>query len=191
MAREPGRPPAATEAAASFPSGLGPLLGRLLLLCLGSQPGGGTAGLAPAPTPATAAAGGGRRQRLVPSSPHLRPPNRQRRLARPFRVTSRGPWGPTGRARRANKPHSGTHSAGHRRRPFSSRAQRPRAAAKRWVPAAAARPAPSARRSLSRLAGAAPHGACAPRSGLRRRPGAGASRREYASPGNPLGACSI
>lgn len=36
-AREPGLPPAATETSASFPGGVGPLLGRLLLLCLGSQ----------------------------------------------------------------------------------------------------------------------------------------------------------
>lgn len=54
------------------------------------------------------------------------------------------------------------------------------------VPAAAARPAPSAARSLTRVAGAAPHGACAPQSWPRRRLGAGAFPRECASPGRSL-----
>lgn len=103
-AREPRRPRAATEAVAFFPRGAGPLLGRLLLLCLGSQPSRGTAGLAPALTPATAATGGEqrRRLRLVFSSPHPRPPNLQRCPAHPSRLQR--PWGQTRRARRASEP---------------------------------------------------------------------------------------
>lgn len=54
------------------------------------------------------------------------------------------------------------------------------------VPAAAARPAPSAARSLTRVAGAAPHGACASQSWPRRRLGAGAFSRECTSPGRCL-----
>ena len=104
------------------------------------------------------------------------------------------PEGPGDRpgARVGRESHTGAHTVGHhhRRRPFSSRAQRPRAAAKLRVPASAARPALSAPRSLSSVAGAAPHRACAPRSWQRGWPGAEASSREYASPGRLLGARS-
>lgn len=154
----------------------------------------GSAGFAPAPTPATTVAGGERRQRLLSSS-HLRPPNPQHRPAQPSRVTSRGPLGPTGRARRASEPHSGAHRASDRRRPFCNRAQGRRVAAELWVPTFAARPAPSARGSLSQVAGEAQHGACAPQSvrsaGLARgRGNVGARPQESASPRDLLGACS-
>lgn len=83
----------------------------------------------------------------------------------------------------------------HHRRLSSSRAQRPRAAAELRVPAAAARPAPWARRSIARVARAAQRRACAARSGPRRRPGAGARRRGGRAAGvclsaGLLGACS-
>lgn len=110
--------------------------------------------------------------RLIPALP-------TGNAARPARIPSRGPWGLSGRARRASEPHSGAHSAGHRcRRPFSCRAQRSGAAAELRAPAVASRPAPSARCSLSRVGGEAPHGACAPRSRQRRRPVAELQRRE-------------
>ncbi|XP_029808048.1 atherin-like [Suricata suricatta] len=114
------------------------------------------------------------------SSPHrLIPALPKGNAARPARVTSGGSWGPSGRARRTREPHSGADRAGHRcRRPFSGRPQRPGAAAELRAPAVASRPAPSARRSLSRVSGEAPHGACAPRSRRRRRPVAELQRRE-------------
>lgn len=102
----------------------------------------------PAPTPATAAAGGEQRRRLlVSSSPPPCPLSRQRRPARPTRVTSTKLWGPTRSARRASETHYGAHSAGRRCSPFSSRTECLGAAAEPRVPAAEARPAPSARRT--------------------------------------------
>lgn len=127
---------------------------------------------------------------LIASPPPSQPANAARPgPARPARVTSRGPWGPSGRARLTSELHCSAQSADRRRRPFSSRAQRPRAAAELRIPAAAARPAPSARHS-SLGAGVVLHGACAPRMWQRRRPGARALPQERPCPGRLMGVCS-
>ncbi|XP_076407754.1 uncharacterized protein LOC143268527 [Peromyscus maniculatus bairdii] len=95
------RPPRPRGSAAArgvllLPAAPAPLVGRLLLLCLGARPG--------APPPASPpprlplrprrADGGG------PQCPHRlpRPPRSRRRSPGPARVTSRGPSGPSGRA---------------------------------------------------------------------------------------------
>ena len=183
-AREPDDPQLRPSRRPAFPAARARSSGGSSSFVWVRNPARGTADLAPAPAPATAGAGGERRRRLVASSPPPRPPHRQRRPARPSQLQ---------RALGTERACAAGGRASERAtlwrapcRPAPPPLSQPRTAAELPAPAVAARPAPWARRSLSRVAGEAPHGACAPRRWRRRRPVAGLRRRGAGGGSRPV-----
>lgn len=125
-AREPGDPQLRPSRRPAFPAALARSSGGSSSFVWVRSPARGAADLAPAPTPATAGAGGARRRQLVASSPPPRPPHRQRRPARPSHLQrALGTERACASGGRASEPPPGAHRAGQRRRPCRSRVQRP------------------------------------------------------------------